>query len=117
MKADAKNHQFKGHTTTSRPSTQKLFLSRVTSKDGQRFVADILLKRKDNGESKNNEPMFIEVAVTHPCKEEKIASGIRIIELSITQEEDIQSIVNSSFSLAPNIQLYNIKNTAPPHFA
>ncbi|MDO4707339.1 MAG: hypothetical protein Q4A61_02795 [Porphyromonadaceae bacterium] len=89
-------------------------LEQSYTKDGQRFVADILLKRKDNGECKDNEPMFIEIAVTHPCEDKKIASGIRIIELSITQEEDMQSIVNSSFSLAPNIHFYNIKDTETP---
>lgn len=89
-------------------------LEQSYTKDGKRFVADILLKRKDNGGRKDDEPMFIEIAVTHPCEDEKIASGIRIIELYIKQEEDIPAIVNSSFSFAPNIQLYNIKDTEIP---
>lgn len=51
----------------------------------QGFKPDILLR--DNKDGKN--PIFIEIAVTHECEEEKIQSGIRIIEIKIKDEKDL----------------------------
>lgn len=48
------------------------------------FVADVLL----TSSSHNRRPVFLEVAVTHPCTEEKKASGHKIIELSVSCEDD-----------------------------
>lgn len=48
------------------------------------FTADVLL----TSSSKKRRPVFLEVAVTHPCKPEKIASGHKIIELYVEKEED-----------------------------
>ena len=51
------------------------------------FVADVLL----TSSSHNRRPVFLEVAVTHPCTEEKKASGNKIIELSVSCEDDAYS--------------------------
>lgn len=50
------------------------------------YVADILLTNSSNP---NIPPLLIEICVTHPCDEEKIKSGLKIIEISISNEEDI----------------------------
>lgn len=81
------------------------------TKDGATFVADILLKRIGETEENPLEPMFIEVAVTHPCEEEKIASGIRIIELVVEKEDDIDAFIQHPLSSTEDTQLYNIKPT------
>lgn len=49
------------------------------------FVADILLKNSQNLRQK---PCFIEIAVTHPCEKNKLASDIPIIEISIPKGSD-----------------------------
>lgn len=59
-------------------------------KNGQRFVADLLCIPKNE----KNEPLFIEICVTHPCEKEKIESGIRIIEFVIKTEDDIDKVLN-----------------------
>ena len=43
-----------------------------------------------------NDPIFIEVCVTHRCTEEKLNSGIRIIELDIQSEKDVEDIVSNN---------------------
>lgn len=50
------------------------------------FVADLLLTDSKNPQK---EPILIEICVTHPCNEEKIKSGLRIIEIKIGDEQDI----------------------------
>lgn len=52
------------------------------------YVADILLT---NSKDPSIKPLFVEIAVTHRCDEEKIKSGISIIELDIKEENDIYS--------------------------
>lgn len=73
------------------------------------FTPDILLSS-----SKSDEALFIEVAVTHPCEQAKIESGIRIIEFQLHSEEDIQSTL-LSLPFTPNdgsVKAYNL--TAKP---
>lgn len=53
------------------------------------FVGDIVLKDSKRPEK---EPLFIEIDYTHPCDEEKIASGIRIIEFKV--EDDRKKPIN-----------------------
>lgn len=50
------------------------------------FRADLMLSSKENPE---REPIFLEISVTHDCEHEKLASGIQIIELKITDEKDV----------------------------
>ncbi|MCR4915936.1 MAG: hypothetical protein K6A96_09300 [Prevotella sp.] len=49
------------------------------------FVADVLLTSSTHPQRK---PLFLEVAVTHPCSLEKINSGHHIIEIFVRSEDD-----------------------------
>lgn len=55
------------------------------------FIADLLLT---NSKSTNLVPVLIEVCVTHACDEEKRNSGLKIIEIKIKNEEDINALLN-----------------------
>ena len=55
------------------------------------FIADLLLT---NSKSTNLAPVLIEVCVTHACEEEKRNSGLKIIEIKIKNEEDINALLN-----------------------
>lgn len=59
------------------------------------FIADILLESSVNP----NEKIFIEFAVTHKCEEEKLSSGIRIIEVELVNEKDLKFIDNHKISI------------------
>lgn len=70
------------------------------------FKPDLLWKRKD----KEIEPIFIEICVTHPCEEDKIKSGARIIEFVIETEEDIDKITSSTrIREGERVRLYGFK--------
>lgn len=70
------------------------------------FVADIFC----NNKKLQSAPIFIEICVTHKCTEEKINSGIRIIEFVIQSEEDILNIINSAeIQEGEKVRLYNFK--------
>lgn len=67
------------------------------------FTPDVMLSNTDN-----DSKCYIEIFVTHECTEEKIASGIPIIEISVNDENDIKYIQESDFSINDtNISLYN----------
>jgi hypothetical protein len=53
-------------------------------KSHEDYTADVLL----SSTQAKRRPVFLEVAVTHPCEPEKIASGIKIIELFVEKEDD-----------------------------
>ena len=53
------------------------------------YIADLLIT---NSKDKNIPPILIEVCVTHPCEEDKKNSGLKIIEISIKGEKDIEKI-------------------------
>ena len=56
----------------------------------------------------SNDKIFIEIAVTHPCDEEKIKSKNKIVEINIKNEEDIKIILGKNISEENNlIKLYN----------
>lgn len=55
------------------------------------FIADLLLT---NSKSTNLAPVLIEVCVTHACEEEKRNSGLKIIEIKVKNEEDINALLN-----------------------
>lgn len=68
------------------------------------FVADLLCKNPQ----RLDDPIFIEILVTHECSQEKKNSGIRIIEIEIQSEEDILNIVHSSqIAEGDTVHLYN----------
>lgn len=71
------------------------------------FVADLYCER--NGFDEGS-PIFIEICVTHECSQEKVHSGIRIIELVIKSEGDIQAITASkTLKEGDCVRLYNFK--------
>ncbi len=86
------------------------------------FVADVLL----TSSSHKRRPVFLEIAVTHPCSEEKIASGNKIVELFIKQENDAYKELKQTDSHyydqdEPIIRFYHFEDKIRllecPHFA
>lgn len=63
------------------------------------FIADLLLTNSQNPEQ---EPILIEICVTHSCEPEKRQSGLKIMEIKVKNEEDIANIY-----LADNIKEYS----------
>ena len=53
------------------------------------FIADLLLT---NSKNPKIQPVLIEICVTHACEEEKLNSGLKIIEITIKKEQDVISI-------------------------
>lgn len=66
------------------------------------FIADILLES-----TKEEEPIFIEINHSNPCSTEKIASKIRIIEIDIKDELDLQKINLDCLEESHSIKFYN----------
>ena len=56
------------------------------------YKADLLLTSSTNPK---RPPVLIEIMVTHKCTDDKINDGVRIIEIPINSEEQIDSIINS----------------------
>lgn len=52
------------------------------------FIADLLLT---NSKSPNAAPILIEICVTHACEDEKRNSGLKIIEIKIKNEDEINT--------------------------
>lgn len=68
------------------------------------FKADILLSNSICQIS----PIFIEICVTHKCETDKINSGIRIMEISLKTEDDLETILNlEAFPECEQIKFYN----------
>ncbi len=59
------------------------------------YRADLLLT---SSAKPNTPPILIEILVTHKCKEEKIGSGEKIIEIQIKKEEDITNLLQSTIT-------------------
>ena len=81
------------------------------------YRADLLLTSSTNPKTP---PILLEIMVTHKCTEDKINEGVRIIEIPIQSEEQIDNIVsnctltgvrgeycNYNYSNDRNITLYN----------
>ena len=68
------------------------------------FIADLLL----TSNSFHRPPILLEVAVTHPLEEEKMNSGLRIIEIPIKSEQDVEYHVNNPI-LAPDPDEYHAR--------
>jgi hypothetical protein len=66
------------------------------------YIPDLLLCPK---ETKNN-PIFIEINVTHPCEQDKKDLGVRIIEFDIKTENDINRIIGSTIRRCEFTHLY-----------
>lgn len=72
------------------------------------FIADILLES-----TIDKEVIFIEIAVTHKCETNKLESGIRIVEINLTTEKDIEFIKNKSLKF--NQKQLSFHNFKVPH--
>ena len=70
------------------------------------YRADLMLSSKENPE---REPIFLEISVTHDCESEKLASGIQIIELKISDEKDV------SLPLVEEDSLFGCTNSEQPY--
>lgn len=80
------------------------------------FRADLKFSSKANP---NLEPTFFEISVKHDCEAKKLESGIRIIEIKISDEKDLlQQIVEKDvFSVSADNNLkYQDKNLPPVRF-
>jgi len=69
------------------------------------FTPDILLSS-----SRHKEVLFIEIAVTHPCDDNKINSKNRILEFQIKTENDLEILKNRSIDTEQeDIKTYNFE--------
>lgn len=75
------------------------------------FVADLLWYNKTS----EKDTIFIEINVSHPCDNIKINSGVRIIEIDINSENDIDDVINNP-TKNKLIRLYNFKPQEIPSF-
>lgn len=62
------------------------------------FVADLLLT---NSQKANIPPILIEICVTHSCEYNKRNSGLKIIELTLKNEDDVIAIVEAKVIQEP----------------
>ena len=70
------------------------------------FTADVLLS---DSQGKYN-PMFLEIYVSHLCEEEKIQSGVPIIEFKIKDEEELNALLKQCvFGEQRNVPVPNKK--------
>ncbi|MDP2493928.1 competence protein CoiA family protein [Shimia thalassica] len=72
------------------------------------FVADVLLSS-----SRTDEKLLLEVQVTHPCELEKIKSRLRIVEIQIHDEDDVEKLWKGVDLEQGNICTYNFKAIKP----
>ena len=84
------------------------------------FKADVLLTNKQNPKVP---PLFLEVKVSHPCSQEKINSKIKIIEIEVQKEEEVErplvefnekypKEIKNKRNHIPYITFYNFDRTA-----
>lgn len=84
--------------------TKKFTELKEEVRDG-RFIPDLSLFAPANGEK-----IYIEIAVTHDSSSEKIASGIRIIEFKLFDEDDVDLIASSQNGLdGTHARVYNFR--------
>ncbi len=100
-----KNHQV--YQWSAKYDLKKYYNSCDIEREYKGFRADLFIY----GENRSDEEsIFIEICVKHPCTQEKVDSGIRIIEMVIESEADIDSICNSSeIREGEHIKLYNFR--------
>ena len=80
------------------------------------YCADLLLSSKEYPE---REPIFLEISVTHDCEQDKLDSGIQIIELMINEEDDVSRplVEQSGSCIRPNPNNpYDSKSLPPIRF-
>lgn len=57
------------------------------------YIADLLLT---NSKKPKTPPLLIEICVTHKCEDDKIKSGLKIIEITVKKEQDFDSIFTNN---------------------
>mgnify|MGYP001627753691 CR=1 FL=1 len=72
------------------------------------FVADVLLSSTASGAR-----MLLEVAVSHPCDAEKIASGLQIIEIEIGSEEAAARLAHGIDATGGTAICHNLPDPEP----
>ncbi len=82
-----------GHIEKEYDLTDYYHEVRVESRDGS-FIPDVMLVSK----SRENDKIYIEIAVTHFLSSEKENSDNRIIEIPIESEDDIEKIKEAKLS-------------------
>ena len=76
----------------------------IKGKDGNNYVADILLK----SDKPDVPPLLIEIFYTHECTEQKKMSGLQIAEIKVNSEEDIKNICQAKEIVKDEgVSLYN----------
>lgn len=68
---------------------------------------DVMLR-----DSQGNRRCYVEICVTHPCSEEKIATGIPILEFKVESQSDIQMLLTGQYSIKN--ERINVFNWQPP---
>ncbi len=72
------------------------------------FVADILLTSQTTGET-----MLIEMAVSHHCEVAKIDSGLAIVEIMISTEDDIEQLKGRIDATSGSVRYHNANTLSP----
>lgn len=75
-------------------------------KEAGGYIADVLLSSKERVDYK----LLLEIEVTHPCEPEKIASGQRIVEIKIENEDDIDKLRHGIDLRRSGTLAYNFKD-------
>lgn len=78
------------------------------------FIADLLLTKSDKQE---REPVLIEIQVSHKSTDQKLQSGLRIIEIHIKTEDDIQSLLRAPIVENPNANFGYVRDVETIGFA
>ncbi len=76
-----------------------------------RFVADVLLT------SSSNKKLLIEVAVTHRCEPAKRSSGLPIVEVIVSDEDQCAHLAKGIDARAQYVDTYNFKRQKPVEVA
>lgn len=82
---------------------------------GKTYRADVMLTNK---EAQNRPPFFIEICFKHPCTEDKISSGIKIMEIKIESVQELNNLLSceefDSTTSINTIKFYNLKQNLIP---
>lgn len=70
------------------------------------LIADLLLESTTYPQ---REPIFIEIAYSHKCSEQKIASKHRIIEVYVSNEIQLAEVISGDFKTDNTAHLYNFE--------
>lgn len=78
------------------------------------YIADLLLT---NSSKPDREPVLLEIQVLHKSTSQKITSGLRIIEIRIKTEEDINSLLSAPIVENPDAKFGQVRDVETIGFA